>query len=76
MTATNARGIVEDVLSRNMARDIWTGNYLKALPISIQVFDLSAILPAVFFMFRYGHRERKRHISRDIRAPGRNGTNA
>ena len=31
----------------------------KALPISIQVFDLSAILPAVFFMFRYGHRRGK-----------------
>ncbi len=59
MTTTNARGIVEDVLSRDMAREIWTGNYDKALPISIQDFDLSAILPAVFFMFRYGHRRGK-----------------
>ena len=59
MTPTNARGIVEEVLSPNMAREIWTGNYDKALPISIQDFDLSAILPAVFFMFRYGHRRGK-----------------
>lgn len=59
MTATSARGIIEDVLSRDMAREIWTGNYDKALPISIQDFDLSAILPAVFFMFRYGHRRGK-----------------
>ncbi len=59
MTTTNARGIVENVLSRDMAREIWTGNYDKALPISIQDFDLSAILPAIFFMFRYGHRRGK-----------------
>ena len=59
MTPTNARGIVEEVLSPNMAQEIWTGNYEKALPISIQAFDLSAILPAVFFMFRYGHRRGK-----------------
>ena len=59
MTPTNARGIVEEVLSPNMAREIWTGNYDKALPISIQAFDLSAVLPAVFFMFRYGHRRGK-----------------
>ena len=56
MRATNARGIVEDVLSPSMAREIWTGNYDKALPISVQEFDLSAILPAVFYMFRYGQR--------------------
>ena len=56
MRATNARGIVEDVLSPGMAREIWTGNYDKALPISVQEFDLSAILPAVFYMFRYGQR--------------------
>ena len=59
MTPTNARGIVEEVLTPNMAREIWTGNYYKALPISIQDFDLSAILPAVFFMFRFGHRRGK-----------------
>ena len=59
MTANSARGIVEDALSRNMVREIWTGNYDKALPFSIQEFDLSAVLPAVFFMFRYGHRRGK-----------------
>ena len=56
MRATNARGIVEDVLSPGMAREIWSSNYDKALPISVQGFDLSAILPAVFYMFRYGQR--------------------
>ena len=56
MRATNARGIVEDVLSRDMTREIWSGSYDKALPIIINNFDLSAILPAVFYMFRYGQR--------------------
>ena len=53
---TNARTIVEDVLSPRKTREIWTGNYEKALPISVQGFDLAAVLPAVFYMFRFGHR--------------------
>ena len=56
MRATNARGIVEDVLTPAMAQEIWSGSYDKALPIIINNFDLSAILPAVFYMFRYGQR--------------------
>jgi len=53
------REIVEEVLSRGMVKQIWTGNYEKALPISIQDFDLKAVLPAVFYMFRYGYRRGK-----------------
>lgn len=55
-TARTARAIVEDVLGRDMTREIWTGNYDKALPVSVQDFDLSAVLPAVFYMFRFGQR--------------------
>ena len=55
-TATTARSIVYDLLGRDMTREIWTGNYTKALPISVQRFELSAVLPAVFYMFRFGHR--------------------
>ena len=58
-TATTGRDIVEDVLGRDMTREIWTGNYEKALPVSVQDFDLSAVLPAVFYMFRFGHRRGK-----------------
>ena len=54
--ATNARGIVEDVLTPAMAQEIWSSSYDKALPIIINNFDLSAILPAMFYMFRYGQR--------------------
>jgi len=54
-----ARAIVDDVLGRDMTREIWTANYEKALPISVQDFDLFAVLPAVFYMFRFGHRRGK-----------------
>ena len=54
-----ARSIVNDVLSPSMARDIWTGNYDKVLPISTQFFELSAVLPAIFYMFRFGQRRGK-----------------
>lgn len=58
-TATTARAIVDDVLGRGMTREIWTGNYEKALPVSVQEFDLAGVLPAVFYMFRFGHRRGK-----------------
>lgn len=54
-----SRSLVEDVLGRDMTREVWSGNYEKVLPISIQEFDLSAVLPAVFYMFRYGYRRGK-----------------
>jgi hypothetical protein len=57
--ATTARSIVDDVLGRAMTREIWTANFDKALPVSVQDFDLSAVLPAVFYMFRFGHRRGK-----------------
>lgn len=58
-TATSARAIVDDVLGRGMTREIWSGNFDKALPISVQYFDLAGVLPAVFYMFRFGHRRGK-----------------
>ncbi len=54
-----ARAIVDDVLGRGMTREIWTGNYDKALPISVQGFDLVSVLPAVLYMFRFGYRRGK-----------------
>jgi len=56
---TSPRAIVDDVLGRAMTREIWSGNYEKALPISVQDFDLTGVLPAVFYMFRYGWRRGK-----------------
>ena len=57
--ADNARKLVEDVLGPGMTREIWSGNYDKVLPVSVQDFELSSILPAVFYMFRFGHRRGK-----------------
>ena len=56
MTAKYARVLVEDVFARGMTGEIWSATYDKALPITVNDFDLSAVLPAVFYMFRYGQR--------------------
>ncbi|MFO8091316.1 MAG: hypothetical protein R6U13_15870 [Desulfatiglandaceae bacterium] len=53
------RGIIEELFGRQMCRELWTGNYEKAVPLSVQAFDLNAILPAVFYMFRFGQRRGK-----------------
>lgn len=56
---TAARAVVDEVLGRAMTRELWTSNYEHALPVSVQDFDLGAILPAVFYMFRFGVRRGK-----------------
>lgn len=58
-TPSTARAIVDDVLGRGMTREVWTGNYDKVLPISVQDFDLTGALPAVLYMFRFGQRRGK-----------------
>lgn len=52
----SARKIVADVLGPRMTRDLWSNDYRPVLPLAIQQFDLSAVLPAVFYMFRFGWR--------------------
>ncbi|WP_052344012.1 hypothetical protein [Kallotenue papyrolyticum] len=54
-----ARAIVDDVLGRGMTREIWTASYDKVLPISVQDFDLTGVLPPVLYMFRFGYRRGK-----------------
>lgn len=51
-----ARTIVEDVLSPARARQLWTANYLPALPFTPQSFEIGALLPAMLYMARWGHR--------------------
>lgn len=55
----SVRKIVEQVLPPAMTKEIWSENYNKLLPVSVQDFDLAAVLPAVFYMFRFGHRRGK-----------------
>ena len=57
--ANSARAIVQQVLPRKMADEIWSARYEKALPISLDNFEISAVLPAVFYMFRFGQRRGK-----------------
>src|SRR3954465_8821363 len=58
-TPPAARAIGDDAAGRAATREIWTGNYEKALPVTVQDFDLGAVLPAVFYMFRFGCRRGK-----------------
>lgn len=58
-SVTTARAIVDEVLGRAMTKYIWTANYDKVMPLSMQDFDLTAVLPAIFYMFRFGHRRGK-----------------
>src|SRR5271170_1891434 len=56
---TTPREIVDDVLGRGRTREIWGGSYDKVLPVTVADFELSAVLSAVFFMFRFGYRRGK-----------------
>jgi len=58
-TGTTPRAIVDELFGKQRCRELWTGNFEKALPLSVQEFDLTAILPAVFYMFRFGQRRGK-----------------
>ena len=71
--AGTARALVEDVLPKDMIKEIWSGNYFKALPISVLDFELSAVLPAVFYMFRFG---RRRGAGGFLKTFGGSGTTA
>ena len=53
--ASSARSIVQNVLPRRMADEMWSARYDKVWSISFS-FELSAVLPAVFYMFRFGQR--------------------
>lgn len=55
MTKT-AKTIVEDALGPQRARALWTANYYPALPIAPQSFEIGALLPAMLYMARFGHR--------------------
>lgn len=50
------REVATAALGPQMTKVIWSANYEKVLPISVLNFDISAVLPAVFYMFRFGHR--------------------
>ncbi len=48
--------VLNEVLTPAMVNEIWTTNYAEALAFTLQDFSVGALLPAVFYMFRRGHR--------------------
>jgi hypothetical protein len=50
------KSIVEDVLTPQRTRRLWTVNYYPALPITPTAFEIGALLPAMLYMARFGHR--------------------
>ncbi|MCF7960591.1 MAG: hypothetical protein K9M08_07600 [Pirellula sp.] len=48
--------ILRDVLTPAMVNEIWSANFTEAIPFSLQNFSVGALLPAIFYMFRRGHR--------------------
>ncbi len=60
----DARAIVRDVLPRAMANRIWSASYHRALPVELNNFDLPALLPTVFYLFRFGYRRGSGHFLR------------
>lgn len=55
----NAKEAFESVLTVPTMKKLWTANYQPALPFTPQEFSIGALMPAVFYMFRWGHRRGK-----------------
>ena len=55
-SSRTARAIVEDVLSRGITTRIWSANCPEVFPVTFSSFDLTAVLPAVFYMCRFAVR--------------------
>lgn len=51
--------IVEEIFGFPRANALWTANYYPAFPAQPQVYDIGALLPAMLYMARWGHRRGK-----------------
>lgn len=54
--ARTVKTIVEEVLGYQRANTLWSANYYPAYPITPQDYDVGALLPAMLYMARWGHR--------------------
>jgi hypothetical protein len=59
----NAKAVIQDVFSKAFAEQIWTANTYSVFPVTPMDFSVGAVLPAVFYMFRWGHRRGKGKFS-------------
>ncbi|MFM7167680.1 MAG: hypothetical protein ACKO3T_20735 [Planctomycetaceae bacterium] len=55
-SSKTARAIVEEVLTRGFTNRIWSANCPEVFPVTFSSFDLTAVLPAVFYMCRFAIR--------------------
>jgi hypothetical protein len=51
-----SKTVVRNVLSLNMAAYVWRGNYERVFPFTPQDYSVGALMPAVLYMLRWGHR--------------------
>ena len=54
-----SRHIVEEVLGKKDAKELWAMGYRPAMPITPQDYTLGSVLPAVLYMMRWGQRRGK-----------------
>jgi hypothetical protein len=54
-----SKQVVEEVLSKRDAKELWAIGYRPALPVTPQDFTLGSVLPAVLYMMRWGQRRGK-----------------
>ena len=59
METKTPKEIVEGVLDTPTTKKLWSSVYTPVLPFTPQSYSMGAILPAMLFMFRWGHRRGK-----------------
>jgi hypothetical protein len=52
----SAKTATDETFTKPLAELIWTANTLTVYPATFQEFFGGSVLPAVFYMFRRGHR--------------------
>lgn len=53
---SDVKQAVIDVFGQDICDNLWTNNLYRAIMVTIQAFSIQAVLPAVFYMFRWGKR--------------------
>lgn len=59
METKTPKEIVESVLDIPTTKKLWSSVYTPVLPFTPQDYSMGAVLPAILFMFRWGHRRGK-----------------
>ncbi|MFN3686434.1 hypothetical protein [Salinarimonas sp.] len=62
--ASEARKIVEDVLTSHVTRLVWTSAYAPVFPFTPQGYSVGAVLPILLYLFRWGHRRGKGRVQK------------